>query len=288
MKKHGAFWMHLYPLLLFAIIVLSLLFLVMTGTGLYSAVVDSQTRNREARAALSYLAARGACGGRGGLFPLGKAPRARALLLRENADGETYETVFIYMKARCGRNMGRQMLRWTRRTQNASWMQNRASVEQVRPGLLVVSTEYGSADIALRSGRGLSPDAWISGGAAFLCGNAAFGTLSACQPDRAGADTGCCKAYLTGGQELSTAASIAQNAAELFAASGSQEDFISRVLRKTARGTLRAAYDVRAVGQRMKHRGLTSWKQCWTKRRRQVNAHGAFCCNCGGRRYGFV
>ena len=43
--------MHLYPLLLFAIIVLSLLFLVMTGTGLYSAVVDSQTRNREARAA---------------------------------------------------------------------------------------------------------------------------------------------------------------------------------------------------------------------------------------------
>ena len=28
-KKHGAFWMHLYPLLLFAIIVLSLLFLVM-------------------------------------------------------------------------------------------------------------------------------------------------------------------------------------------------------------------------------------------------------------------
>ena len=26
MKKHGAFWMHLYPLLLFAIIVLSLLF----------------------------------------------------------------------------------------------------------------------------------------------------------------------------------------------------------------------------------------------------------------------
>ena len=58
MKKHGAFWMHLYPLLLFAIIVLSLLFLVMTGTGLYSAVVDSQTRNREARAALSYLAAR--------------------------------------------------------------------------------------------------------------------------------------------------------------------------------------------------------------------------------------
>lgn len=124
MKKHGAFWMHLYPLLLFAIIVLSLLFLVMTGTGLYSAVVDSQTRNREARAALSYLAARVHAADAAGAVSVGEGPEGAALLLRENADGETYETRIIYMKARCGRNMGRQMLRWTRRTPNASWMQN--------------------------------------------------------------------------------------------------------------------------------------------------------------------
>ena len=39
--------------------------------------------------------------------------------------------------------------------------------------------------------------------------------------------------------------SIAQNAAELFAASGSQEDFAALLgAEKTARGTLRAAYDV--------------------------------------------
>ena len=121
MKKHGAFWMHLYPLLLFAIIVLSLLFLVMTGTGLYSAVVDSQTRNREARAALSYLAARVT---RRELFPLGKAPRARRCCCGRTQTAKLTKPVFIYMKARCGRNMGRQMLRWTRRTPNASWMQN--------------------------------------------------------------------------------------------------------------------------------------------------------------------
>ena len=124
--------MHLYPLLLFAIIVLSLLFLVMTGTGLYSAVVDSQTRNREARA---------------------------ALLLRENADGETYETrIYLYEGA----------LREEYGTADAVLAPQDAerivdaksfSVEQVRPGLLVVSTEYGSADIALRSGRGAGPDA---------------------------------------------------------------------------------------------------------------------------------
>ena len=46
-------------------------------------------------------------------------------------------------------------------------------------------------------------------------------------------------------RELSTAVSIAQNAAELFAASGSQEDFAALLgAEKTARGTLRAAYDV--------------------------------------------
>ena len=76
MKKHGAFWMHLYPLLLFAIIVLSLLFLVMTGTGLYSAVVDSQTRNREARAALSYLAARVHAADAAGAVSVGEGPEA--------------------------------------------------------------------------------------------------------------------------------------------------------------------------------------------------------------------
>ena len=66
-------------------------------------------------------------------------------------------------------------------------------------------------------------------------------------------------------RELSTAVSIAQNAAELFAASGSQEDFAALLgAEKTARGTLRAAYDVQGG---WKHRGLTSWKQCWTKRR---------------------
>ena len=75
--------MHLYPLLLFAIIVLSLLFLVMTGTGLYSAVVDSQTRNREARAALSYLAARVHAADAAGAVSVGEGPEGAALLLRE-------------------------------------------------------------------------------------------------------------------------------------------------------------------------------------------------------------
>ena len=69
-------------------------------------------------------------------------------------------------------------------------------------------------------------------------------------------------------RELSTAVSIAQNAAELFAASGSQEDFAALLgAEKTARGTLRAAYDVQGGWTEDETQGPMSWKQCWTKRR---------------------
>jgi len=158
-KKHGAFWMHLYPLLLFAIIVLSLLFLVMTGTGLYSAVVDSQTRNREARAALSYLAARVHAADAAGAVSVGEGPEGAALLLRENADGETYETRIYLYEGALREEYGTADAALDPQDSERIVDAKSFSVEQVRPGLLVVSTEYGSADIALRSGRGAGPDA---------------------------------------------------------------------------------------------------------------------------------
>ena len=97
--------MHLYPLLLFAIIVLSLLFLVMTGTGLYSAVVDSQTRNREARAALSYLAARVHAADAAGAVSVGEGP--------EGADGRSL-SVFAELTA----DGGYRVIQWR---QSAEW-----------------------------------------------------------------------------------------------------------------------------------------------------------------------
>ena len=106
--------MHLYPLLLFAIIVLSLLFLVMTGTGLYSAVVDSQTRNREARAALSYLAARVHAAELDALLPHGTAregPGVSAVL--EGADGRSL-SVFAELTA----DGGYRVIQWQ---QSAEW-----------------------------------------------------------------------------------------------------------------------------------------------------------------------
>ena len=82
-----------------------------------------------------------------------------ALLLRENADGETYETrIYLYdgaLREEYGTADAALDPQDSERIVDAKSF----SVEQVRPGLLVVSTEYGSADIALRSGRGAGPDA---------------------------------------------------------------------------------------------------------------------------------
>ena len=224
-------------------IVLSLLFLVMTGTGLYSAVVDSQTRNREARAALSYLAARVHAADAAGAVSVGEGPEGAALLLRENADGETYETRIYLYEGALREEYGTADAALDPQDSERIVDAKSFSVEQVRPGLLVVSTEYGSADIALRSG--LARMRRSRGGAAFYVETLLLVLFLLASLTVLVQILGAAKRTSREARELSTAVSIAQNAAELFAASGSREDFAALLgAEKTARGTLRAAYDV--------------------------------------------
>ena len=82
-----------------------------------------------------------------------------ALLLRENADGETYETRIYLYEGALREEYGTADAALDPQDSERIVDAKSFSVEQVRPGLLVVSTEYGSADIALRSGRGAGPDA---------------------------------------------------------------------------------------------------------------------------------
>ena len=82
-----------------------------------------------------------------------------ALLLRENADGETYETRIYLYEGALREEYGTADAALDPQDSERIVDAKSFSVEQVRPGLLVVSTEYGSADIALRSGRGDGPDA---------------------------------------------------------------------------------------------------------------------------------
>ena len=92
----------------------------------------------------------GACGGRGGsCFRWGR-PRGR---------GATYETRIYLYEGALREEYGTADAALDPQDSERIVDAKSFSVEQVRPGLLVVSTEYGSADIALRSGRGAGPDA---------------------------------------------------------------------------------------------------------------------------------
>ena len=82
-----------------------------------------------------------------------------ALLLRENADGETYETRIYLYEGALREEYGTADAALDPQDSERIVDAKSFSIEQVRPGLLVVSTEYGSADLALRSGRGTGPDA---------------------------------------------------------------------------------------------------------------------------------
>ena len=136
------------------------------------------------------------------------------------------------------------------------------SVEQVRPGLLVVSDPNTEARISRCAAEGgLARMRRSRGGAAFYVETLLLVLFLLASLTVLVQDPGRCKAYLhREARELSTAVSIAQNAAELFAASGSREDFAALLGAEKRRGTLRAAATSRAVG-RMKHRGLMSWKR---------------------------
>ena len=102
MKIRKETWMHMYPLLLFAMIVLSLLFLVCAGTEVYSAAVEGQAYNRQARAALSYLAARVHAA-----YPLARGPRATRWCCAKGPATMYTKRVFTFMRAPCGRNTAR-------------------------------------------------------------------------------------------------------------------------------------------------------------------------------------
>ena len=80
-------------------------------------------------------------------------------MLRENADGETYETRIYLYEGALREEYGTADAALDPQDSERIVDAKSFSIEQVRPGLLVVSTEYGSADIALRSGRGTGPDA---------------------------------------------------------------------------------------------------------------------------------
>ena len=159
MKKREGLWMHLYPLLLFAIIVLSLLFLITSGTSLYSAIVDGQTHNRQARAALSYLSARVHAADTEGAVSIGAGPEGDALILRETAGGDVYETrIYLYDGALREEYVPADFPLRPEGAERIAVLEHFSLCEE-RPGLLTAATEYGEIHIALRCEKEAAGDA---------------------------------------------------------------------------------------------------------------------------------
>ena len=159
MKKREGLWMHLYPLLLFAMIVLSLLFLIASGTSLYSAIVDGQTTNRQARAALSYLTARVHAADTADAVSIGAGPEGDALVLREKAGGDVYETRIYLYDGALREEYGPADLPLRPESAERITALERFSLREERPGLLTAATEYGEIHIALRCEKEAAGDA---------------------------------------------------------------------------------------------------------------------------------
>ena len=138
--------MHMYPLLLFAMIVLSLLFLMCAGTEVYSAAVEGQAYNRQARAALSYLAARVHAADNAGAVSIGAGPEGDALVLRERAGDlrEEYGPADVPLRPESAERIAAL---------------ERFFLGEERPGLLTAATEYGEIHIALRCEKEAADDA---------------------------------------------------------------------------------------------------------------------------------
>lgn len=150
MNKRKELWMHLYPLLLFALIVLSLLFLVYAATELYGAIVDSQTANRQARAALSYLSARVHAADTAEAVCIGAGPEGDALVLREKAGDDVYETRIYLYEGALREEYGPADLPLHPESAERIAALERFFLCEERPGLLTAATEHGEIHIALR------------------------------------------------------------------------------------------------------------------------------------------
>lgn len=159
MKKRDGLLARFSPLLLIAVIVLALLLLVSMGTGLYSAVAAGQRHDADVRAALAYLAARVRAADAAGAVSVGAGPEGDALLLREEADGEIYETRIYLCDGALYEEYSAAGLPLRPDSAERIVALREFSLREERAGLLIAATEYGETRITLRCAEEAMPDA---------------------------------------------------------------------------------------------------------------------------------
>lgn len=152
-RKGGRDYGRVFTGLLFALFVLALLMAIMVGTGVYRSLYDMRTETDEARLSLSLVANDVRANDAVDAVAVGSGPEGRSLVLVERLDSGTYETrLYLYQ----GNIVEEYSLA------DAPYTPERAT--QIAPsgtfdfsyagGLLTITTDQGTADVALRSVRG--------------------------------------------------------------------------------------------------------------------------------------
>ncbi|WP_417144466.1 DUF4860 domain-containing protein [Raoultibacter massiliensis] len=141
---------HMFTALLFALFVIALLLAVVAGTNVYRNLNDTRSGADEARLGLTLLANNVRANDAADAIAAGTGPEGRSLVLVERLDSGTYET-------RIYRHEGNIVEEYA--LADAAYTPEKAVV--ICPsdvfdfsygnGLLTITTDQGSADVALRS-----------------------------------------------------------------------------------------------------------------------------------------
>ena len=140
---------HAYALLLFAILLLSVLFLAGAGTGAYRVLVQAQTAHSTARANLSYVSARVRADDVRHMVRLKEGPQGAMLVLAEE---EGYETRIYLYDGALREEYALQTQPCSPQSADAVAPAERFEACALSPFLLEVTTELGTVRVAVRSG----------------------------------------------------------------------------------------------------------------------------------------
>lgn len=143
----------LFALLLFALFVAALLMAIVAGTGIYRSLSQMQSSAGDARLGLNLVANSVRANDAAGSVAVGSGPEGRALVLVENLDSGSYETrIYLYQ----GSIVEEYALASAAYTPaKATKIVDSSTFDfTYSSGILTVTCDQGSVDIALRSVQG--------------------------------------------------------------------------------------------------------------------------------------
>lgn len=149
----GAGFGRLFTVLLFALFIVALLIAIMTGTGLYRALVDVRDQADTARLATGLIANSVRAADAVDAVGAGQGPEGRSLVLTERLDSGAFETRIYAYQGSIVEEYAPADAAYTPEKASPIVASERFAFTYA-DGLLTVETDDGSAQVALRSVTG--------------------------------------------------------------------------------------------------------------------------------------